>query len=238
LVVFPVKDFTRAKRMAVSLAHILDDDGQWVESDKDGVHYISSPYRMGFVTLQPTIAVSERFLVAGVDLAAVQAALARVAGGGPDVSSGADYKQAVKALPPPTRAFSYLDLALLYSRVDAAFRPMLLMGAAFMPAMNEYIDVGKVPTAETIAKHLKPIVSSQRYERDGYIGESIGPITLPQAAVGVTAAAVVGTIGYRYQSRSVMQWLGAPPGTPLSGSGLNQTGLRTPAPASTPVPTP
>ena len=33
---------------------------------------------------------------------------------------------------------------------------MLLMGAAFMPAMNEYVDVGKVPAAETIAKHLTP----------------------------------------------------------------------------------
>jgi hypothetical protein len=211
LVAFPVKDFAKAKQMAVSVAHILDDDGQWAESDKDGAHYISSPYRMGFVTLQPTIAVSERFLVAGVDLATVQAAFARVATGGPDVSSGAGYKQAVKALPPPTRGFSYLDLALLYSRVDAAFRPMLLMSAAFMPAMNEYVDVGKVPTAETIAKHLAPIVSSQRYEKDGYVGESVGPITLSQAAVGVAGAAIAGTIGYRYQAKA-SSLLGTPGG--------------------------
>jgi hypothetical protein len=246
LVVFPVKDFAKAKRMAVSLAHILDDDGEWAESDKDGVHYISSPYRMGFLTLQPTIAVSERFLVAGVDLAALQAAFARVASGGPDVSSGADYKQAVKALPPPTRAFSYLDLALLYGRIDAAFRPMLLMGAAFMPAMNEYVDVGKVPTAETIAKHLKPIVSSQRYEKDGYVGESIGPITLSQAAIGVTGAVVAGAIGYRYQGQSLTpSLLGSPGGvaSPSSavggrggwtGKGFKVRNSPTPVPAGTP----
>ena len=95
-VVFSVKDFAKAKRMAVSLARILDDDGQWAESDKDGIHYISSPYRMGFVTLQPTIAVSDRFAVAGVDLAAVRTALARIATGGADVfERGPGYKQAV-----------------------------------------------------------------------------------------------------------------------------------------------
>ena len=238
LVAFPVKDFPRAKRMAVSLAHILDDDGEWAESDKDGIHYISSPYKMGFLTIQPTIAVSERFLVAGVDLAAVQAALTRGASGGADVSSGTGYKQAVKALPPPTRSFSYLDLGLLYSRVDAAFRPMLLMGAAFMPAMNEYVDVGKVPTAETIAKHLAPIVSSQRYEKDGYVGESIGPITASQAVIGVTGAVVAGTIGYRYQAQSLLGSSGgyAPPSPAPGGSG-GWTGRKLrPSPAATPTP--
>ncbi len=245
-VVFSVKDFAKAKRMAVSLARILDDDGQWAESDKDGIHYISSPYRMGFVTLQPTIAVSDRFLVAGVDLAAVQTALARIATGGADVSSGAGYKQAVKALPSPTRAFSYLDLGLLYTRVDAAFRPMLMMGAAFMPAMNEYVDVGKLPAAETIAKHLAPIVSSQRYERDGYVGESIGPITLSQAAIGVTGAAIAGTIGYRYQVQSKApsvlgspRGYGAPSPAPAGGGGWPGRGLRAgPSPTPTPVLTP
>jgi hypothetical protein len=246
LVVLPVKDFAKAKRMAASLAHILDDDGQWAESDKDGIHYISSPYRMGFVTLQPTIAVSDRFLVAGVDLPAVEAALARVASGGSDVSNGPGYKQSVQALPSPTRAFSYLDLGLLYTRVDAAFRPMLMMGAAFMPAMNEYVDVGKLPTAETIAKHLTPIVASQRYERDGYVGESIGPITLSQAAIGVTGAVIAGTIGYRYQGRSMAPpVLGSPggyfapsPAPAGSGGGTGHSFRGSPSPTPTPVSTP
>lgn len=55
---------------------------------------------------------------------------------------------------------------------------MLLMSAAFMPAMSDYVDVTKLPPAETVTKHLSPIVLSQRYERDGYVTESIGPVTL------------------------------------------------------------
>ena len=48
---------------------------------------------------------------------------------------------------------------------------MLLMSAAFMPAISDYVDVGKLPPPETVTKHLSPIVSSQRYEGDGYVTE-------------------------------------------------------------------
>ena len=67
---------------------------------------------------------------------------------------------------------------------------MLLMSAAFMPAISDYIDVGKLPAAEIVVKHLSPIVSSQRYERDGYVTESVGPVTLSEAAIGVGLPAI------------------------------------------------
>src|SRR5207249_4719855 len=88
------------------------------------------------------------------------------------------YKLAARAVPAPTDAFVYVDTALLYSRLDAALRPMLLMSAAFMPAISDYVDVGKLPPPGIVTKHLSPIVSSQRYEGDGYVTESTGPVTL------------------------------------------------------------
>ena len=88
-------------------------------------------------------------------------------------------------------AFVYVDTAMLYSRLDAALRPMLLMSAAFMPAISDYVDVGKLPSAEIVAKHLSPIVSWQRYERDGYVTESVGPVTLSEAAVGIGLPAIL-----------------------------------------------
>jgi len=81
-------------------------------------------------------------------------------------------------------------MSLLYSRLDAMMRPMLLMSAAFMPAISDHVDVGKLPPPEIVAKYLSPIVASQRYERDGYVEESIGPITLTQAAIGLGVPAV------------------------------------------------
>ena len=44
LVAFPVKDFAKAKRMAVSLARILDDDGEWAELKRwRSLHFIAFP---------------------------------------------------------------------------------------------------------------------------------------------------------------------------------------------------
>jgi hypothetical protein len=54
-----------------------------------------------------------------------------------------------------------------------------------VPAVAGSIDPTKLPPPEVITKHLSPIVSSQRYEGDGYIAESIGPITLDQLGIGV-----------------------------------------------------
>jgi len=100
---------------------------------------------------------------------------------------------AARALPAPTDAFVYIDTALLYTRLDAALRPMLLMSAAFMPAISDYVDVGKLPPPETVTKHLNPIISSQRYDGDGYVTESTGPVTLD---VGLGLPAVAWAISY------------------------------------------
>jgi hypothetical protein len=82
-------------------------------------------------------------------------------------------------------------MPLFYSRLDAALRPLLLMSAAFMPAISDHIDVNKLPAPEVVTKHLSPIVSSQRYEGDGYVSESIGPITLNQAVIILGVPAIL-----------------------------------------------
>ena len=61
------------------------------------------------------------------------------------------------------------------------------MGAAFLPAVNENVDLGRVPPAELVTKHLSPIVTSQRYKGEGYVTESIGPITLSQSGIALVA---------------------------------------------------
>src|SRR5437870_999401 len=55
----------------------------------------------------------------------------------------------------------------------------------FFEAVTGSIDASKLPAAEVITKHLSPIICSQKYERDGYLAESIGPITLDQLGIGL-----------------------------------------------------
>src|SRR5205823_6251149 len=81
-----------------------------------------------------------------------------------EFSDSQTFKAAEGLLPEPTNFFAYIDTALVYSRLDASLRPILLMAAAFMPAVAGSIDAGKLPSPEVITKHLSPIISSQRYD--------------------------------------------------------------------------
>jgi hypothetical protein len=186
IVTLPVKDLARADKVVSAFTAAIDEDLAWNKTEKDGVRYFSARWGFGnFIATMPTIALSKDRLIAGLDPTWVQEAVKRSQQSSSTFVNSASYKSAARALAEPTNFFGYIDLPLLYSRLDAALRPMLLMTAAFMPAISDNVDVTKLPPPEVITKHLSPIVSSQRYEGDGYVSESLGPITLSQAAVGV-----------------------------------------------------
>ncbi|HEV2995342.1 MAG TPA: hypothetical protein VGW99_05230 [Chthoniobacterales bacterium] len=197
IVTLPVKDVTRADKVVSALTSAIDEDLIWTKTQKDGVHYFFVRWGLGnLIAATPTIAFSNKTLVAGLDPTWVEAAMTRTQRSSSELASSASYKSAARALPAPTNFFAYVDMPLFYSRLDAALRPLLLMSAAFMPAISDHIDISKLPAPEVVTKHLSPIVSSQRYERDGYISESIGPITLSQAVIILGVPAIVWLGGY------------------------------------------
>src|SRR5262249_13323781 len=87
-------------------------------------------------------------------------------------------------------------------------RPILLMAAAFVPAIVGSVDPTKLPPPEIVTKHLSPIVSSQRYDRDGYMADSIGPITLDQSAIGL---AILSSLGAGTRPKAGAAATGRPP---------------------------
>ena len=165
-------------------------------------------------------------MIAGLDEASVEAAMRRSETSSSDLSSSANYKSAARSVPTPANFFAYIDTALLYSRLDATLRPILLMGAAFMPGANDQVDLTKIPPAEIITKHLSPIVSSQTYKGDGYLTESIGPVTLNQAGVGLGVAIGFGFAAYQRGASPIWNVLGAFSSPALQGT--------TPVPSSSP----
>jgi len=174
----PVKDPVRANKIANVLTHAIDEDVPWTKTEKNGVAYFYMQSPAALFAITPTIALSNQVLIAGLDSVSVESAINRSTKSSAGLADSVAYKSAVRAVPPPTDAVVYVDTALLYSRLDAALRPMLLMSAAFMPAISDYVDVGKLPPPEIVIKHLSPIVSSQRYDGDGYVTESTGPVAL------------------------------------------------------------
>jgi hypothetical protein len=190
-VTLPVTDATKAGKIVEALLQ-AEEDGSWTATEKDGVHYFSKQPAASFVAISPTIALSDRILIAGLNLRSVEEAIKRGASGSSELADSQSYKAAAGLLPAATNFFAYIDTALLYSRLDASLRPMLLMAAAFFPAVAGSIEAGRIPAPEIVTKHLSPIVSSQRYDGDGYVAESIGPITLDQLGLGVAIFSSLG----------------------------------------------
>jgi len=186
-----VKDPARASKIVNALTHAIDEDAPWKKSEKDGVAYFYMQTPASILAITPTVALSNQILIVGLDSVSVEAAIKRSANAASTLTGLPNYKTAERAVATPTNAFVYIDTALLYTRLDAALRPMLLMSAAFMPSIADYVDVSKLPPPETVSKHLSPIVSSQRFEGDGYLTESVGPVTLD---IGIALPALVWSI--------------------------------------------
>ena len=184
LVTVPVKDTAQAGKIVETLLR-ADEEATWAQTEKDGVRYFSKQSLASFVAITPTIALADRILIAGLNPVSVEEAIKHGSSGSSELADSQTYQAAARLLPAPTNFFAYIDTALLYSRLDASLRPMLLMAAAFVPAVAGSIDASKVPAPEVITKHLSPIICSQKYERDGYLAESIGPITLDQLGIGL-----------------------------------------------------
>jgi hypothetical protein len=217
LVTVPVADAAKAGKIVEALLH-GDEEATWTQIEKDGVRYFSKQSMTSFVAITPTIALSDRILIAGLNPVSVEEAIKRGGSGSFELADSQTYNAAARLLPAPTNFFAYIDTALLYSRLDASLRPMLLMAAAFVPAVAGSIDPGKLPAPEVITKHLTPIVSSQRYDRDGYLAESIGPITLDQLGIGLAVLSSFGAaarqIGPKVSSAATLQPTPTPSPTP------------------------
>ncbi len=196
LATLPVQDAAKANELVATLT-AGGGERPWTAAEKNGVRFFSQAPANPMVPLTPTVVLAAKSLIAGLNLATVEEAVARSVAPAASVSTSAPYQAAVARVPTPANAFLYLDTALFYTRLDEAIRPMLIMAGAFVPAIAETVDLGKLPASEVITQHLGPVVLSQSYENDGYVAHSIGPISIYQAAVALAAAIGAGSQFYQ-----------------------------------------
>jgi len=186
-----VNDPAKANSIVTTITSSKSDDLEWSRREKDGVHYYSSSSGLPLFSFSPTIGLSDRMLVIGLDSGSVEAAMKHSANGSSELAATRNYQNADRAVATPQQAFVYLDPALIYSRFDTSLRPLLAMGAAFLPALSDTIDVSKLPPAEIVARHLSPTVMSQSYRGDGYVAESLGSVPFYQTVLGAVSAGVI-----------------------------------------------
>lgn len=215
----PVRDAVRARKIANAIGTVPLLGSGWTRTEKEGVSsYVTEGFG-GFVPVRPAFAISDRQLIAGTDPAAVDSAILQKTPGAGELEKSTQFREAVARVPAGDSGFNYLDPGLLLSRADAALRPLLAMSAMLSPALGQKIDVAKLPPAEAITKHLSPIVMSQRYTGDGYLSDSIGPVSFNEAALGLSGALAGGYIYF------------------VRGLADLQRALPSPAPVQIPIPT-
>jgi hypothetical protein len=183
-----VRDSGRARRITGAIA----SSSGWQKSSRNNAEYYTAPTSGVLTAVNPTVAVSDRLLVLGLDPASVDRIITQAPVGN-GLSGSENFRSASKLVPEPQQMFAYIDLAALYSRLDTTLRPILQMSAAFVPSLAERLDPNKLPPTEVITKHLNPVVASQSYVDGGYRSESAGTITIGQAAIaaGATYAGVM-----------------------------------------------
>ncbi len=183
-----VRDSGRARRIAGAIA----SSSGWQKSSRNNAEYYTAPTSGILIAVNPTVAVSDRLLVLGLDPQSVDRIVTHTPVGN-GLSGSENFRTASTLVPEPQQMFAYIDLAALYSRLDATLRPILQMSAAFIPSLSERLDPNKLPPTEVITKHLSPVAASQSYVDGGYRSESAGTITIGQAAIaaGATYAGVM-----------------------------------------------
>lgn len=200
----PVKDAAKARGIMAAVVTATAESGAWAQSEKDGVQYYSKPPLSPMLPIAPTVALSDRLLIVAQDPDFAEAVVKRSGSGRSQLAASAGFKAAERLVAEPKHAFSYLDTALLYNRLDAAVRPMLVMAAAFMPGISDTVELGKVPATEVVTKHLSRMVLSQRYETDGYLTEAVGPFSIYQAAIAIGVATGAGAKLYQNRPQGGM----------------------------------
>jgi hypothetical protein len=229
VIALPVKDSPGANKIVTAVTSTDPAGAEWNHWEKEGVRYFSNSSPGQLFSFSPTLGLSDRMLVVGADPGSVEASIKRSATGSSELAASRNFQNAEGAVPTAQQAFVYVDPALIYSRFDTTLRPLLAMGAAFLPAVSDTVDLSKLPPAEVVARHLGPMVMSQSYRGDGYVAESVGPVPFYQSMI---AAVGVGTAAKAFYQ----QWM------PGSGSTLppsiKSPGSMQPSPSPTPEDSP
>jgi hypothetical protein len=108
------------------------------------------------------------------------------------------FKEAEGLVAAPSDLFLYIDAKAGFQRFYDATRPMLIFGAAMIPALNHYVDAMAFPETAEIVRHLSPIVLSRHRVSKGFVDESVGPLTAYEAfAFALGSAMAVGSLHQR-----------------------------------------
>ncbi|MEA3189351.1 MAG: hypothetical protein QOD99_3181 [Chthoniobacter sp.] len=190
IAVLDIRDKVKAQRFAEVLAQPKAGPA-WTRQVIDGTSFYQlQPTGIAMFQLSVTLAITDKFFVAGMSFDSVRTALARLKSGEPKLDKTAAFQKAADSVHAPSGGFGYIESRQVFERIYGPLRPFAMMWAGFMKGSSDYVDVTKLPATETISKHLGPVIYSQSSVEDGALSESIGPVTMTQALFAIGAGSM------------------------------------------------
>ncbi len=217
-----VRDATAAKKILAQLTKQSPKDADWQSKVEDGVEYRTLVPKSKGTPISPTIALTSTHLVVGLNQLDVRGALRRYQSGGGGLGGAPTFKTATGLVPKGDWSLLYLDTRAAFEKIYGLARNFAPM-VADEPPVRDKVDLSLLPSTEAIAKHLSPIVLTQRRTAEGGASESFGPMSFYNA-IGFTAA-IAGGVGYYVQQSKA-----GPPGGP------KRPPSATPPPTTKPTP--
>jgi hypothetical protein len=184
-----VRDAALARKFLDTLTTLPIAAGvEFTRQEAGGISFYSlPPTGIGFFPLQVTLGLTGKCVIAAVSMDVLKQAAKRWDDHAAGLNTTEAYRKAAALVAEPTTSFTYVDTKAIFGRIYGLFRGVASMG--FVPHLSEYVDVGKLPAPETIARHLSPVVASVSVRDGGLLMESAGPVTTTQAVL-VTAVTV------------------------------------------------
>jgi hypothetical protein len=181
-----IRDPAKARDFLEALTNPTTLGAAWRTENHDGISVSSAPSQvLSFV--RPTVAITKRFALLGLNAEAVTAALPRTTSKTPSLRESAAFQEIAGSIPKKAAAFGYLDFQRLFERVYRMARPFITLSLAFSAEAGAQFDAGKLPPVEAISNHLSATVLTQYQTEDGTVIESMGTLTIPQLLLGMAA---------------------------------------------------
>jgi hypothetical protein len=188
----------------------------WESQSYLGTSIRSLPVGDGVVS--PSYVVTDKFLILSLTADYARTLVAQSKGSGPTLVDNSVFTEALCRVPAASTSLTYCD-------VRSLFVPLYALALAHA-APNEFVDFGKLPKAETLAKHLAPFISATVDTRTAQITTTFSTLGKPLTFV----VGIAGVLGAAQPSLA-----GLIPMWPTLSSGSLPAGNRT-APSQTPTP--
>jgi hypothetical protein len=151
-----------------------------VQHGKEAIHALQVPA----VPLNPCYAITDQYFFLAVHTNTVKSLIDRQTTAGKSLADDPGYQRTVHALPAGGSSYTYLDTRRLFERVWGFVTPLAKQHAGAVPGLDGFVDMNKLPKAQTIGQHLQPSAAAQIVDKDGFTTVMISPIGMPAVVAG------------------------------------------------------